>query len=410
VAQESIRRPVSGAPPGSTGATAWPAVLSLMAGGVIGAAQIGKGAAALPVLQDEFLLSASAAAWFLSVVSALGAVAGALLGWLGQALGFRRMVQLGLLAIGVCSAAGAAAPSAGWLLAARVGEGLGFVLVVLAAPGLLPELASPAQRRLVVGAWGAYMPVGAGLATLLVPPAVAVVGWRGAWLIDAVLTAVVLLAVTRWVPHPAVGSRPPSTAGLLTALRSWGVLGLAALFGFYTAQYLALVGLFPTVLVSGGLALGTAGLVGGLVFLANAPGNLLGAALLHRGAHRRWMWMAGSAAMAVSVWGVLNPALPLAVRIASAMAFSFTAGLVPSAVFSGVATLSAGTASSGASVGLLMQGSSLGQLLGPPVVVAVGASLGSWGAEAATLAVMAVFAGLLGWSWRDPDESPHSDP
>ncbi|MFW3169715.1 CynX/NimT family MFS transporter [Geodermatophilus sp. CPCC 206100] len=385
-------------------------MLSLMAGGVIGAAQIGKGAAALPILQDQFQLSASAAAWFLSVVSALGAVAGALLGWLGQALGFRRQVQLGLLAIGVCSALGAAAPSAGWLLAARVGEGLGFVWVVLAAPGLLPELAAPEQRRLVVGGWGAYMPVGAGLATLLVPPAVALIGWRGAWLVDAGLTACVLLTVTRWVPRPAVGSRPPSTAGLVTAVRSWGVLGLAALFGFYTAQYLALVGLFPSVLVSGGLGLGAAGLVGGLVFLVNAPGNLLGAALLHRRTPRRLMFVLGSAAMAVTVWGVLNPALPLAVRIASAMAFSFAAGLIPSAVFSGVTTLSAGTASSGASVGLLMQGSSLGQLLGPPTVVAVGASVGSWGAEAAALAVMAAFAGLLGWSWRDPDESGRSDP
>src|SRR4029453_1459041 len=49
-------------------ATVWAAALSLVAAGVVGAAQIGKGAAALPVLQDEFLLSSSGAAWFLSVV------------------------------------------------------------------------------------------------------------------------------------------------------------------------------------------------------------------------------------------------------------------------------------------------------------------------------------------------------
>ena len=66
---------------------------------MVGAAQIGKGSAALPVLQDEFGLSSAGAAWFLSIVSVIGAVAGALLGWLGQALGFRRQVLLGLLAI-----------------------------------------------------------------------------------------------------------------------------------------------------------------------------------------------------------------------------------------------------------------------------------------------------------------------
>ncbi len=162
--------------------TSWGAVLALMAAGVVGAAQIGKGSAALPVLQDEFGLSSTGAAWFLSIVSAIGAVAGALLGWLGQALGFRRQVLLGLLAIVVTNLVGAAADSAGWLLTARAGEGLGFVLVVLAAPGLLTEVTPATHRRLVVGAWGVYMPLGTGLATLLVPSpsrwwAGAVPGW-----------------------------------------------------------------------------------------------------------------------------------------------------------------------------------------------------------------------------------------
>src|SRR4029453_4223734 len=59
--------------------TSWGAVLALMAAGVVGAAQIGKGSAALPVLQDEFALSAAGGAWVLSNVSAVGAGAGGLL-------------------------------------------------------------------------------------------------------------------------------------------------------------------------------------------------------------------------------------------------------------------------------------------------------------------------------------------
>src|SRR5947209_2482484 len=84
------------------------AVGSLMAAGIVGAAQVGKGAAALTVLQADFGLSASAAAWYLSAMSALGAVGGALLGWTGQALGFRRQVLLGLGTIAVANVAGAA--------------------------------------------------------------------------------------------------------------------------------------------------------------------------------------------------------------------------------------------------------------------------------------------------------------
>jgi cyanate permease len=388
--------------------TSWGAVVALVAAGVVGAAQIGKGAGALPVLQDEFGLSSAGAAWFLSVVSVIGAVAGAVLGWLGQALGFRRQVLLGLLAIVVTNLLGAAAGSAGWLLAARAGEGLGFVLVVLAAPGLLTEVTGAAHRRLVVGAWGVYMPLGTGLATLVVPVAITAVGWRGAWLIDAAVTAAVLLAVARWVPtSPA--RRLPGLGGLSRAVRSPGVICLAVAFGFYAGAYLAVVGLLPTMLVDGGLSLAAAGLVTSIVSLANVPANLLGAVLQHRGVPRWVLLVAGSTWIALTVWGVLDPALPLPVRIASAVAFTLVVGIVPSAAFSGVVAMSAGTASAGAAVGLLVQGSSIGQLLGPPLVVGVDTAVGSWVGAAATLTCLAVVllvGGLLYRRVEKPLEQP----
>ncbi len=384
--------------------TSWAAVLALMAAGVVGAAQIGKGSAALPVLQDEFALSAAGAAWFLSIVSAIGAVAGALLGWLGQALGFRRQVLLGLLAIVGANLVGAAAGTAPWLLAARAGEGLGFVLVVLAAPSLLTHVTAEAHRRLVVGAWGVYMPLGTGLATLLVPVAITSVGWRATWVVDAGLTACVLLAVLRWVPTSSA-RRPPGLGGLVRAVRSPGVLCLAIAFGFYAGGYLAVVGLLPTMLVDAGLSLAAAGLVTSIVSLANVPANLLGAFLQHRGVPRWVLIVVGSAWLAATAWGVLDPGLPLAVRIASALAFTLVVGIVPSAAFSGVVAMSAGTASAGAAVGLLVQGSSIGQLLGPPLVVGVTSTVGSWVGGAATLTFMSaclLVGGLLYRSLEKP--------
>src|SRR3954452_18961378 len=351
------------AAPDPADATRWAAVLSLMAAGIVGAAQVGKGAAALPVLQADFGLSASAAAWYLSAMSALGAIFGALLGWLGQALGFRRQVLLGLVTIVLANLAGAAVHTAAALLVTRVGEGLGFVLVVLAAPGLLPGLSSRAHRRLVVGAWGAYMPVGAGLAALLVPPAVALVGWPGTWLLDAALAGVAALAVGRWVPR-SPARRLPGVEGLLRAVRSPGVVCLAAVFALYAGQYLAVLGLFPAMLVGAGdISLRTAGLLSGLAFLANAPGNLVGAWLHHRGVARWRLLVLGSLCMGVTVWFGEDAGLPLGVRIGAVVAFSFLAGLVPSSAFSGVTSMAAGTTALGASVGLLMQGSSVGQLL-----------------------------------------------
>ena len=372
--------------------TSWGAVAGLMGAGVVAAAQIGGAAAALPVLQDEFGLSSATAAWYLSTVSALGAAGGVLLGWLGQTLGFGRQVRLGLAAIVVADLGGAMVDSLAGLLIARVGEGVGLVMVILAAPPLLSEVSSPTHRRLVAGTWGAYMPVGSGLAALLVPPAIGLVGWRGASVADACLAAVVLLAVLRWVPSAAVRGRA-SVQGLLGAFRSRSVVIITAVFGLYAAQYLAVVGLLPAALVDGeGLSVAAAGLIGAVVFLVNAPGNLLGAYLLHRGAPVRWVIPAGCAGMAVTVWGVLDPALPLGLRVGSAVAFSFIAGLVPSALFAALAVVSAGTGSAGAAIGLVTQGSAVGQLLGPPVVVAVGTAVA---AGAPQSGVLACAAGLV---------------
>jgi hypothetical protein len=82
--------------------------------------------------------------------------------------------------------------------------------------------------------------------------------------------------------------------------------------------------------------------------------------------------------------------------------FSFTAGLVPSSLFTGVTALTAGTSAAGASVGMLMQGSSIGQLLVPPLVVAVGSTFASEAAQPALLCclgLLAVLGGVLFRRW-----------
>jgi predicted MFS family arabinose efflux permease len=297
------------------------------------------------------------------------------------------------------------------LLAGRVGDGLGFLLVVLAAPGLLTELTAPAHRRLVLGAWGAYMPVGSGLAALLVPPAAAALGWQATWRLDGLLAAVAALAVVRWVPRTRARGLP-GVGGLLRAVRSPGVLCLAVLFALYAGQYLAVLGLFPAMLVSGGaVTLRTAGLLSALAFLANAPGNLLGAYLQHRGVARWLLIVVGSLCMAATVWAGRDVALPLGLRIGAVVLFSFVAGLVPASAFSGLAAMTAGTRSVGAAVGLVNQGSSVGQLLVPPLVVAAGAASSTWTAQPAVLSclgLLAVLGGVLYRRWDVPHDPAHS--
>jgi predicted MFS family arabinose efflux permease len=242
------------------------------------------------------------------------------------------------------------------------------------------------------------------------------VGWPGAWLLDAVLALLATLAVARWVPGGPVRGRP-GVEGLFAAVRSPGVLCLAVVFALYAGQYLAVLGLFPALLVhAGGIPLPTAGVLSGLAFLVNAPGNLVGAYLQHRGAARWALVVAGSLCMAGTVWAAQATGLPLAVRIAAVALFSFTAGLVPATLFNGVAAMTAGTSAAGSSVGVLMQGSGVGQLLVPPLVVAAGAASSSWAApwtaQPLTLSLLgglAVVGGVLYRRWdvpHGPDE-PH---
>lgn len=366
-----------------------------MGAGVVAAAQVGKSAAALPVLEAEFELSPSAAAWFLSVISLVGALGGAGLGWVGQSVGFRRQVQAGLLLILLMNLAGAAANTAAVLLAARVGEGLGFALVVLAAPGLLTTVTAPANRRFVVGAWGAYMPIGAGLGTLLVPVVLPLLGWRGVWLVAAVATAGALVAVSRCVAVPPVKATA-RIGNFRAAFGSRGVMTLTAVFAVYAGQYLAVLGLLPTMLVrDAAMSVVTAGLVTGIAFVINAPGNLTGALLQQRGVPRHLLIIGGSVCMGATVWILQGDDVPIPARIAAAMVFSFTAGVVPSAAFGGVAALTAGTESVGPAMGLLMQGSSIGQLLVPPLVTSAAVAGIAAPGVLAGLAAFAVLGGAL---------------
>jgi hypothetical protein len=55
---------------------------------------------------------------------------------------------------------------------------------------------------------------------------------------------------------------------------------------------------------------------------------------------------------------------------------------------------------------VLMQGSSIGQLLVPPLVVAAGAASGSWTAQPATLSCLGLLAVLGGVLYRRWDVAP----
>lgn len=99
--------------------------------------------------------------------------------------------------------------------------------------------------------------------------------------------------------------------------------------------------------------------------------------------------------------GLFSDALPDGLRYTLCVALSFIGGVIPAAVMSSSAVLARSPRQVSALQGLIMQGSQLGQFIGTPLIAAVVAASGSWGAARWVTAGAAALGGLLGLgAWR----------
>ena len=161
------------------------AVLVVVAGGVAAALHVGKLPPALPALGQALGLGLVASGFMLSLVQAAGMCLGLVAGLAADSLGLRRSMLLGLALLTLAGAAGGLADRVphpvGWLLGWRAVEGIGFLLAVMPAPGLIRRLAPAGAEKTALGLWGAYMPFGVALGLLAGPLLIGLAGWRGWW-------------------------------------------------------------------------------------------------------------------------------------------------------------------------------------------------------------------------------------
>lgn len=374
--------------------TSWPAVILAVGAGVVAAFQIGKAPIALPFIRAEIQISLSTASWVLSIFALLGATAGASMGSVVTRLGARRMLPVGLIVLAAASLAGGLVPDLPWLLASRAVEGIGYMLVVISAPALITLLTHPRDRQMAFGLWGSFMPFGVAVA-MMAAPGLPLIGWRGLWLGMAALLAAYAVLIHHRMPHPAVPAAGPSghlLRDIAATVKTPGPLLLAALFIPYSAGYAALTGFLPTLLIERmALSPGQAGMLAAAVAGANILGNLATGPLLRLGLPR-WSAMAGaSTVFAVTSFGIFAPSMPGGMAYGLCLIFSAVGGLLPGCVLGGAAVFAPERRLVPVTLGLLMQGSNLGQLMGP---VAVGAAVVAVGWEGARLVL--VPASLVG--------------
>lgn len=364
--------------------TDWVVVAAGVGAGMIAAAHVGKAPPALPDLRADLDLGLVAAGWVVSVIAATGMLIGMIAGTIADRLGHLRMVLIGFGLMIAGGLIGAQASSGGILLTSRFVESVGFISVAVSTPGLIVAASAPADLRLALGAWGTYMPVGAATMMVLSPVILGTHGWRGLWLAVAAVTmlwaGVMAVLGRRARPHKPAGSSDSSLAAnvRLTMSRP-GPWLLAAAFGLYTMQWISLLVWLPSFLVDErGSTTAAAAALTALVVAANVSGNLAAGWFLHRGAPRWLLLTVAVSAMGLCEIGIFTDALPDAARYGLCIAFSGFGGLLPASVLAAAPVVAPSSGQLATTNGMFMQGSNIGQMVGPPLVAAVVAATGSW--------------------------------
>ncbi len=389
---------------GSGVSAAW----CVFAAGVCAALHVGKLAPAIAVLQQALGLTLLQTGFLLSLVQAAGMLLGLALGAAADGLGARQSIVLGLMILGVASVAGGAADGVTVLMLLRAAEGVGLLLVLLPAPGLMRQRLPPALVSRFMGLWGAYMPLATALALLLGPLCIQAWGWRTWWwglgglsLAMAVLvwrllaTAPLRAAAGAGAGGGAAAPVSPSPSAWLQRLRDTvaapGPWMLALCFACYSSQWLAVIGFLPSIVQQAGFSAAATGVFTAAVAGVNALGNITAGRLMQRGVAPARLLYTGFAAMALGAWwafaGMAMPgadsaspasAWHAAMRYAAVLLFSGVGGLIPATLFALALRVAPTPHTVATTVGWMQQWSSLGQFAGPPTVAAVASTVGGW--------------------------------
>lgn len=369
--------------------TNWTAVWAVFAGGLVAGACIGKVPPALPALRADFGLTLIETGYIATLLNVMGGVVGMFAGVFSDRFGHKRIALGGLALMAAGGVVGALAPGYALLLVSRFLEGAGFIMTTVAGVALVAHAASAADRPKAMALWSCYMPAGGSLAMLAASVALAAFDWRSLWLAIAAVTAACCALLARSVPPRASGGSMGLLRLAAESLAHPASLFLCLAFAGYVAQWAAFMTWLPTFVVGErGGSVTRGALLTALWVAINVPGVLLGGWLMAHGARRSRIIVLASGIQALASAGAFLDLLPDGGRYASCLAFSFFGGVIPTAVFSGVAALARSPQHIGTTNGMVMQASQIAQFASPIVVAWAAARLG-WGAS---LPLMLAFA------------------
>jgi MFS transporter, DHA2 family, methylenomycin A resistance protein len=192
--------------------------------------------------------SLSAAQWIVSGYTIAFATFLLSAGALADRIGSRVAFVAGLMLFGVASAACAAAPSIGTLIAARALQGLGAAALMPCSLALITHMfPAGAERRGALAAWGGISSIGLAAGPVVGGALVDSVGWRLIFLVNLPIAAVALGGVLAYVTETSRHRHPfdlPGQALIIVALGGLsGGFILAGSLGWGAPETVALLAL-----------------------------------------------------------------------------------------------------------------------------------------------------------------------
>ncbi|MEU9554013.1 MFS transporter [Streptomyces fumanus] len=214
-------------------------------------------AVALPSMQRGLDASAASVQWVVSGYALTFALTLVTAGRLGDAYGRRRVFLVALAAFVVCSAAAGAAPTIGWLVVARLAQGVAAGSLAPQNSALIQQMFQNAERGRAFGLFGATVgvssAVGPVVGGLILALADGPDGWRWIFYVNVPVGLAALLLGLRLLPRLGPGRRGgldlPGVAllglGILTVMLPLVLAeagGLTRLWWLFPAGLLILAG------------------------------------------------------------------------------------------------------------------------------------------------------------------------
>jgi len=153
---------------------------------------------ALPTIGRDFHTGIAALQWVINGYTLTLAAFLLIGGSLGDRFGRRKLYLIGIVWFALASAACGLAPGAGFLIAARVLQGVGAALLTPGSLAILEASFVPADRARAIGAWSGLSGVAVAAGPLVGGSLISAASWRWIFFINVpIAVAVVALGLCR---------------------------------------------------------------------------------------------------------------------------------------------------------------------------------------------------------------------